>query len=68
MSLGRGAATASNLTDQEAYRVKQQMIGELHKNHAGQLWNTIDERFMDSQYLPAEWLSRWSRCTRYRDL
>jgi len=48
---------ASNLTDQEAYGVEQQMIGELHKNHAGQLWNTIDELFMNSQYVPAEWLS-----------
>jgi len=46
---------AAGLSDQEAYQVEHQMIGEFHKNHAGQLWNTIDERFMDCQYLPEEW-------------
>lgn len=31
------------------------MIGEFHKFRAGQLWNTIDERFLDPRYLPEEW-------------
>ena len=31
------------------------MIGEFHKFRAGQLWNTIDERFLDPRYLPDEW-------------
>ena len=46
---------ADNLTDQEAYTIEHQMIGNLHKHHAGQLWNTIDERFMSPEYLPDEW-------------
>jgi hypothetical protein len=46
---------ASDLSDQDAYRIEHEMIGEVHKNHSGQLWNTIDERFMDPQYLPEEW-------------
>ena len=45
----------SSLTDAEAYRIEGQMIGTFHKNHSGQLWNTIDERFMDPQYLPKTW-------------
>ena len=28
--------------------------GEFHKHRAGQLWNTIDERFMDRRFLPDE--------------
>ena len=35
---------ASNLTDSEAYAIEQEMIGNYHKQYAGQLWNTIDER------------------------
>lgn len=42
----------SNLTDGEAYTIERQMIGNHHKRFAGQLWNTIDERFMDPKYLP----------------
>ena len=34
------------LTDQEAYRVEKQKIEQLHKQNCGQLWNTIDERFV----------------------
>jgi ligand-binding sensor domain-containing protein len=34
------------LTDQEAYRIEKQKIEELHKQNRGQLWNTIDERFI----------------------
>jgi hypothetical protein len=45
----------SNLTDTEAYRIEGQMIGKFHKRRSGQLWNTIDERFMDPQYLPKTW-------------
>ena len=46
---------AANLTDSEAYQIEGQMIGKLHKQHSGQLWNTIDERFMDPEYLPKTW-------------
>jgi hypothetical protein len=45
----------SDLTDRAAYRLESKMIGEFHKMRAGQLWNTIDERFLDPQYLPDEW-------------
>jgi hypothetical protein len=45
----------SGLTDRDAYRIEERMIGELHKERPGQLWNTIDERFIDPQYLPANW-------------
>ena len=37
----------SGLTDRAAYRLESRMIGEFHKFRAGQLWNTIDERFLD---------------------
>jgi hypothetical protein len=43
---------ASNITDGEAYTMERQMIGNYHKRYAGQLWNTIDERFMDPKHLP----------------
>jgi hypothetical protein len=46
---------APNLTDGEAYNVEQEMIGNYHKQYAGQLWNTIDERFMDPKYFPKKW-------------
>jgi hypothetical protein len=45
----------SGLTDRAAYRLESRMIGEFHKFRAGQLWNTIDERFLDPRYLPDEW-------------
>jgi hypothetical protein len=45
----------SGLTDQAAYRLESRMIGEFHKFRAGQLWNTIDERFLDPRYLPDDW-------------
>ena len=32
-----------------------QMIWDYHKRHAGQLWNTIDERGMDPKDLPRKW-------------
>jgi hypothetical protein len=43
------------MTDRDAYQLESRMIGEFHKFRAGQLWNTIDERFLDPQYLPEEW-------------
>jgi hypothetical protein len=45
----------SGLTDRAAYRLESKIIGEFHKFRAGQLWNTIDERFLDPRYLPDEW-------------
>jgi hypothetical protein len=45
----------SNLTDYDAYNVEWQMIWDYHKQHAGQLWNTIDERGMDPKDLPKKW-------------
>ena len=35
----------------EAYKMEWQMIWDYHKRHAGQLWNTIDER-ADSEIHP----------------
>jgi hypothetical protein len=46
---------SSKLTDAEAYAMEWQMIWDYHKRHAGQLWNTIDERGMDPKDLPPEW-------------
>jgi Domain of unknown function (DUF4372) len=45
----------SGLTDKAAYRLESRVIGEFHKYRAGQLWNTIDERFMHPRSLPDEW-------------
>jgi hypothetical protein len=45
----------SGLTDKAAYRLESWIVGEFHKNRAGQLWNTIDERFIDPRFLPDEW-------------
>ena len=45
----------SSLTDAEAYRIEGQLIGKFHRHYSGQLWNTIDERFMHPQYLPKTW-------------
>jgi hypothetical protein len=46
---------ASNLTNGEAYSMEWQMIWNYHKHHAGQLWNTIDERGKDPNDLPEKW-------------
>jgi hypothetical protein len=46
---------AADLTDDAAYALERHMIGTFHKNHPGQLWNTIDERFMSAEYLPDDW-------------
>ena len=40
---------SSKLTDAEAYAMEWQMIWDYHKRHAGQLWNTIDERGRNSR-------------------
>jgi hypothetical protein len=45
----------ANLSADAAYAIERHMIGSLHKNHPGQLWNTIDERFMSPEYLPDDW-------------
>ena len=45
----------SGLTDKAAYRLERWIISEFHKHRAGQLWNTIDERFIDPGFLPDEW-------------
>ena len=46
---------ASGLSDTDAYRLEARMIAEYHRDKTGQLWNTIDERFMDRQMLPPWW-------------
>jgi hypothetical protein len=46
---------SSKLTDAEAYKMEWQMIWDYHKRHAGQLWNTIDERGRNPEDLPKEW-------------
>jgi hypothetical protein len=48
----REVILSSGLTDAEAYRVEYELIGQFHKEHTGQLWNTIDERFLDPRFLP----------------
>ena len=46
---------SSKLTDAEAYAMEWQMIWDYHKRHAGQLWNTIDERGRNPEDLPNKW-------------
>ena len=43
------------LTDRQAYRLENRLIAEFHKFRTDQLWNTIDERFMDPRWLPEKW-------------
>ena len=43
------------LTDQNAFRLEYEVIGNFHKSRPGQLWNTIDERFLDRRFLPKDW-------------
>jgi len=43
------------LTDRQAYRLETRLIAEFHKFRTDQLWNTIDERFMDRRWLPEKW-------------
>ena len=43
------------LTDRQALRIESQLSAEFHKFRTDQLWNTIDERFMDPRWLPEKW-------------
>jgi hypothetical protein len=43
------------LTDRQAYRLESRLIAEFHKYRTDQLWNTIDERFMDPRWVPEKW-------------
>ena len=43
------------LADAEAYAMEWQMIWDYHRRHAGQLWNTIDERGRNPEDLPEKW-------------
>jgi len=43
------------LSDADAYRLESNLIVHFHRFWPGQLWNTIDERFMDRSLLPNEW-------------
>ena len=43
------------LVDAEAYAMEWQMIWDYHRRHAGQLWNTIDERGRNPEDLPEKW-------------
>jgi hypothetical protein len=43
------------LTDRQAYRLETRLIAEFHKFRTDQLWNTLDERFMDPRWLPEKW-------------
>jgi hypothetical protein len=45
----------SDLFDAEACWLETKMIADFHRHKTEQLWNTIDERFMDSRLLPATW-------------
>lgn len=55
-----GAAIAeriiiSGLSDRRALEVERMIIALFHRDRTGQLWNTVDERFMDQSLLPAHW-------------
>jgi hypothetical protein len=45
---------ASNLSDASAYQLETKMTADFHCRKTGPLWNTIDERSMDSRLLPAK--------------
>ena len=45
----------AGLTDRQAYRLENRLIAEFHKLWTDQLWNAIDERFMDPRWLPEKW-------------
>jgi hypothetical protein len=45
----------SGLSDSAAYELESRIIGEFHLLSTSQLWNTIDERFIEPQYLPPDW-------------
>jgi hypothetical protein len=59
-ALRRGAAIAeriiiSGLSDRSAAELERMIIALFHRDRTGQLWNTVDERFMDQSLLPAHW-------------
>jgi hypothetical protein len=43
------------LTDQQALQFESSLSAAFHKSRIDQLWNTIDERFMDPRWLPEKW-------------
>ena len=43
------------LTDPQALRIENRLLAEFHKFRTDQLWNTIDERFMDRRWRPEKW-------------
>lgn len=45
----------SGLSDREAYRLEALIVACFHKLRPSQLWNTIDERFIDARWLPGHW-------------
>lgn len=45
----------SRLADREVYRLEALIVASFHRLWPSQLWNTIDERFMDARWLPAHW-------------
>ena len=59
--------TSSKLTDAEAYKMEWQMIWDYHKRHAGQLWNTIDERAEIQRICRKSGQIRSIHCTGYHD-
>jgi hypothetical protein len=46
---------AFGLSDAGVYRLESKLIANFHRLRTGQLWNTIDERFMDRSMLPKHW-------------
>ena len=44
-----------DLASRDAFRLDVELIGNFHKSRPGQLWNTIDERFLDKRFLPTDW-------------
>jgi len=46
---------ACGLPDSHAYRLENEIIAHFHRFRTSQLWNTIDERFLDPRWLPDEW-------------
>ena len=43
------------LTDRQALRIESQLSAAFHRFRTDQLWNTVDERFLDRRWLPEQW-------------
>jgi hypothetical protein len=43
------------LTDRQALRIESRLSAAFHKFRTDQLWNIIDERFIDPRWLPEKW-------------